>query len=284
MKILILGAGGMLGNATFRFLAEDADYDVMGTCRDNGARRHFSNDLATRILPGVDVEEIESLGRAFAVARPQVVINCIGLIKQLAEAEDPLRAVPINTLLPHQLAALCRTNGARLVHISTDCVFSGSKGSYVETDFPDAGDLYGRSKLLGEVDYPHAITLRTSMIGHELDSNRGLLGWFLAQAGPVKGFCKAKFSGLPTVELARVIRDFVLPHPELHGLYHVAAEPIDKNSLLKLVSEVYRKTIEIVPDDRLVIDRSLNAKRFEEATGYRPAPWPELIKRMYEFR
>jgi dTDP-4-dehydrorhamnose reductase len=284
MKILIFGAGGMLGNATFRFLAKDVEHDVTGTCRDDGTRRHFSNDLAARILPGVNVDEIESLGRAFAVARPHVVINCIGLIKQLADAEDPLRAVPINTLLPHQLAALCRTNGARLVHISTDCVFSGSKGNYVETDFPDAGDLYGRSKLLGEVDYPHAITLRTSMIGHELNGNRGLLGWFLAQGGPVNGFCKAKFSGLPTVELARVIRDFVLPHPELHGLYHVASEPIDKNSLLKLVSEVYRKTIEIVPDERFVIDRSLNAKRFEDATGYWPPSWPELIKRMYEFR
>jgi dTDP-4-dehydrorhamnose reductase len=231
----------------------------------------------------VDVENSDSLAALFARVRPNLVINCIGLVKQLAEADDPLAAIPINSLLPHRLARLCDVAGARLVHVSTDCVFSGTKGMYREEDYPDANDLYGRSKYLGEVDYPHAVTLRTSIIGHELGGAHGLIGWFLSQQGGVKGFTKAVFSGLPTVELARVIRDHVLPHPELRGTYHVSAAPIDKFELLTLVAKAYGRAIEITPDARLVIDRSLDSTRFRQATGYQPPPWPELIRRMAEF-
>jgi dTDP-4-dehydrorhamnose reductase len=284
MKIMILGASGMLGNAVFRVLSEDPAHEVFGTVRADGVRRHFGESAAQRLLTGVDVEKQDSLVRALGTARPQIVVNCIGLVKQLADANDPLLAVALNSLLPQRLAALCQATGARLVHISTDCVFSGAKGGYRETDCPDAYDHYGRTKLLGEVDYPHAITLRTSIIGHELTSNHGLIGWFLAQQGSVKGFRRAIFSGLPTVELSRVIRDFVLPRPDLRGLYHVASKPIDKCELLQLVADVYGKRIEIVPDDKLVIDRSLNADRFTTATGYVASPWPELIRRMYDYR
>jgi dTDP-4-dehydrorhamnose reductase len=158
------------------------------------------------------------------------------------------------------------------------------KGNYLESDCPDAYDLYGRSKLLGEVDYPHAITLRTSIIGHELTGQRSLVGWFLAQQNSVKGFTKAVFSGLPTVELACVVRDIVLARPELHGLYHVAAKPINKFDLLNLVATTYGKDIQITPDETLVIDRSLNADRFKESTGYVASEWPALVQRMYEFK
>ena len=284
MKVLILGVTGMLGNAMFRVLSERADLAVYGTARSNSARQHFSDNLSGRIIVGTDVENNDSLVRAFASVRPDVVVNCVGLVKQLADANDPLQAVPINTLLPHRLAALCQASGARLVHISTDCVFSGAKGNYLETDFPDAYDLYGRSKLLGEVDYPHAITLRTSIIGHELSGHRSLVNWFLAQQGAVKGFTRAIFSGLPTVELASVVRDVVLPRKELHGLYHVSAKAINKFDLLQLVAKVYRKNIEINPSEELVIDRSLNSDRFKEATGYAPPEWATLIQRMCEFK
>ncbi len=273
----------MLGNAMFRVLSEDKRLAVCGSARSNGNRDHFAKELASQIIFGVDVENHDSLIRVFAAVRPDVVVNCVGLVKQLADANNPLQAVPINTLLPHRLAALCQAMAARLVHISTDCVFSGSKGNYLETDQPDAYDLYGRSKLLGEVDYPHAITLRTSIIGHELTGQRSLLNWFLAQHGSVRGFTRAVFSGLPTVELAAVVRDIVLPHPELHGLYHVASKSINKFDLLQLVAKIYNKTIEITPAGDLVIDRSLNADRFKEATGYVAPAWPALIQRMHEF-
>lgn len=284
MKILILGVTGMLGNAMFRLLCRDSGHEVFGSARSGSALRYFDESLARQIVTGVDVESHDSLVRAFGAVQPDVVINCIGLVKQLSDANDPLQAVPINSLLPHRLAALCKVASARLVHISTDCVFSGAKGGYLESDFPDAYDLYGRSKLLGEVDYPHAVTLRTSIIGHELAGARSLLCWFLAQQGPVKGFTKAVFSGLPTNELARVIRDVVLPKPELHGLHHVASKPIDKYSLLGLVADVYGKAIEIVPDDSLIIDRSLSAERFRMATGYVAPEWPELVQKMFEFK
>lgn len=283
MRVLVLGASGMLGNAVLRLFAQSPGFEVLGSARSVHALLLLPTALASRLICGVDVENFDSLTGLFAKTRPNVVINCIGLVKQLAEADDPLAAIPINALLPHRLARLCELSGARMVHISTDCVFSGSKGMYTEADNPDAKDLYGRSKYLGEVDYPHAITLRTSIIGHELSGANSLVGWFLAQRAGVKGFARAVFSGLPTVELARVIRDHVIPHPELHGLYHVSAEPINKFDLLTLVGQAYSRNTQITPDDQLVIDRSLDSTRFKQATGYRPPQWPELVRRMREF-
>lgn len=283
MKILVLGVTGMLGNAVLRLLAQDRIHQVFGSIRSTGALRLLPRDLHSNVTSGVDVENIDSLTRLIAVVHPDVVINCVGLVKQLAEADDPLAAIPINALLPHRLARLCEVAGARLVHMSTDCIFSGAKGMYTEADASDAKDLYGRSKYLGEVDYPHAITLRTSIIGHELDGARSLIGWFLAQEGSVKGYKHAIFSGLPTVEVARVIRDHVIPHPELRGVYHVSAEPINKFDLLTLVAQTYRKTIDISADDQLVIDRSLDSTRFRQATGFAPKVWPELIRSMWDF-
>lgn len=283
MKIMVLGASGMLGNAMVRVLSENNDCEVFGTTRSGGASRFFPSEIAVRLVAGVDVENYDALVKAFAQVRPDIVINCIGLIKQLADANDPLLAIPINALLPHRLARLCDLSGSRLVHISTDCVFSGNKGGYTEDDPSDAKDLYGKSKFLGEVVYPHTITLRTSIIGHELQSAHGLVDWFLSQQQQCKGFTKAIFSGLPTVVLARIIRDVVIPRPELSGLYHVAARPISKYDLLRLVAEVYGKSIEIIPDDSLVIDRSLNAGRFKAATGYAAPEWLNLIKAMHGY-
>lgn len=283
MKIMVLGASGMLGNAMLRTMAQADELEVFGTARSAGVLRQLDATLAPNIVTGVDVENYDALTALFVNIRPAVVINCIGLVKQLAQADDPLHALPINSLLPHRLARLCALIGARLVHVSTDCVFNGRKGNYRESDPSDAEDLYGRSKLLGEVAYPHTITLRTSIIGHELASAHGLVGWFLSQQGKVRGYRKAIFSGLPTVELARVVRDFVLPNTSLTGLYHVAAEPIAKYDLLQLVGAAYGRDTEIEPDDGVVIDRSLNATRFNEATGYIAPPWPALVARMREF-
>lgn len=284
MNILILGASGMLGNAMIRVLSEKSDWRVHGTVRTESSRKFFRPEIAERLLSGVDVEHHDFLLQAFIRTRPDVVVNCIGLIKQLEDAEDPFQAISINSLLPHRLARLCELSGARLVHIGTDCVFAGDSGEYRESDLSDARDLYGRSKFLGEVVYPHTVTLRTSMIGHELQSAHGLVDWFLAQQERCNGFTKAIFSGLPTVVLAQIVRDIVIPRTDLHGVYHVAAQPISKYDLLKLIAEVYGKQIEITPSDKLVVDRSLNAERFRDATGYVPASWPELIKLMHTYR
>lgn len=284
MRILILGASGMLGNAMIRVLSERADWQVHGTIRSESTKRFFPENIAGRLHSGIDVEQPDALMQAFIQIRPTVVINCVGLIKQLADAENPLQALPINALLPHRLARMCALAGARLVHISTDCVFSGDKGNYCESDVSDAKDIYGRSKFLGEVNYPHTVTLRTSIIGHELQSSHGLVDWFLSQQDRCNGYTKAIFSGLPTVTLAQIVRDVVIPRASLSGLYHVAAQPISKYDLLKLIAAVYDKKIEITPHDKLVIDRSLNAERFREATGYVAPDWPKLIEAMHAYK
>lgn len=283
IKVLVLGASGMLGNAVFRVFAQSHGYAVTGSARSAGVQRYLPPELREQVICGIDVENSDSLMCLFAATRPDVVVNCVGLIKQLADADDPLAAIPINAMLPHRVARLCDVAGARLIHISTDCVFSGTRGVYSEQDASDAQDLYGRSKYLGEVDYPHAVTLRTSIIGHELNSAHGLVGWFLGQTAPVKGYSNAIFSGLPTVELACVMRDFVMPNANLRGVYHVSAEPINKFELLKLVAHTYGKDTDITADHKLVIDRSLNSSRFRKATGYQPPAWPELVRRMHAF-
>lgn len=282
-KVLVLGATGMLGNAVFRLFAGSPGFLAWGSARSAGLVARLPAALRPQVVTGVDVENPDQLAGLLARVRPAVVINCVGLVKQLAEADDALAALPINAMLPHRLARLCDVARARLIHMSTDCVFAGTKGMYVEQDPSDARDLYGRSKYLGEVDYPHAVTLRTSIIGHELGSAHGLIGWFLAQQGNVRGYRRAIFSGLPTVELARVMRDAVIPRPELRGVYHVSATPINKYDLLTLVAQVYGKSIQIMPDDKLSIDRSLDSTRFRSLTGYVPQAWPELIRAMHQF-
>jgi len=283
MRVLVFGASGMLGNAMLRVFSQQHDCAVYGTLR---SPNFALQDLAPRsqLLHGIHADQADSLIAAFTQSRPQVVINCVGLVKQLASSEDPLKAIPINGLLPHRLANLCELTNARLVHISTDCVFSGNRGNYRESDLPDAQDLYGRSKLIGEVGYRHAITLRTSIIGHELGRDHGLVGWFLSQQERIRGYTEAIFSGLPTCELARVVRDFVIPNTGLQGLYHVAAEPISKHDFLKIVNREYGKNLQIEPDDKVKINRSLDASRFREATGYVSPTWPDLIAQMRKFQ
>jgi dTDP-4-dehydrorhamnose reductase len=281
---MVLGASGMLGNTLLRYFATRTAHNVVGVVRSTRSVRMLSAEVQDKIAEGGDVEDFDALVRLFERHRPTVVVNCIGLVKQLDDSKDPLAAIPVNAILPHRLARLCALAQARLVHLSTDCVFSGEKGMYVEDDLPDARDVYGRTKLLGEVDYPHALTLRTSIIGHELASNHSLVCWFLAQEGAVRGFSRAIFSGFPTVEIARIIDEIVLPRPELSGLYHLSADPIDKASLLKLIADTYGKGIRIDDDPGFVIDRSLDSSRFRSSTGFQPENWPTLIRRMAEFR
>lgn len=281
LRVLVLGTTGMLGSTIFRTLSADNRIETFGTLRAAHGVNRFAHHLHEALIPNIQVDNESGVLAAFAHAKPDIVINCIGIIKQLPAAYNHLESLAINSILPHRLAKYCGLFGARLIHFSTDCVFSGKSGQYRETDPCDATDLYGRSKLLGEVDYEHALTLRTSIIGHELTSNNSLIDWFLSQTDEVRGFRKAIFSGMPTVEIARIVRDMVIPNPSLRGLYHLSVDPIDKNELLRLVSETYSKNIVITPDDEFVINRSLNSERFRTATGFGPKPWPELIRDMH---
>lgn len=282
-RVLVLGASGMMGSTILRVFAGSENVEVSGTVRSDRALARLPWSLQTQVAGGVDASDWDAIGAVLERVQPAVVINCIGIVKQLALANDPLVALPVNSMFPHQLARLLVERGVRLVQLSSDCVFDGKGSRYREADFASADDLYGRSKFLGEVDYPNAITLRTSTIGHELGTHHGLLEWFLAQSGQVRGYRRAIYSGLTTVELARVIRDYVLPRPELTGLYHVSGDVIDKHSLLLLIRDVYGKDIAIDPDDSVVLDRSLDSSRFRDITGYAPPPWIEQIREMREF-
>ncbi len=246
-KVLILGAAGMLGHKLFTLLSECDNLKVDATVRSLEESRWFSQELLAKIYENVDVDNFDTVIRVIADLKPDVVINCIGIIKQMAAAQDPIISISINALFPHRLALACKAADARMIHISTDCVFDGAKGNYSENDQSDAADLYGRTKFLGEVYYPHCVTLRTSIIGHELKGKHGLIEWFLAQKGKVRGFINAIYSGFPTVEIARIISEYVIPNPDLKGLYHVSSNPISKYDLLKLVSERYKKSIEVEP-------------------------------------
>jgi dTDP-4-dehydrorhamnose reductase len=278
VRILILGASGMLGHAVFEVLAQSG-LEVFGTTRAPAAGMSAA---CRNIIEGIDVLDSDNLHRAFAVARPQVVVNAVGLVKQLGASNDPLQAIPINSLLPHRLAHLCHLTGSRLIHVSTDCVFSGRRGMYTERDEPDAIDLYGSSKRLGEVDRDGTITLRTSIIGHELRGERGLVEWFLHAPKEVQGYRQAIFSGVTTRELARIMGNLIKGRPDLSGLFHVSADPISKYSLIAKLNDAYGVRKSILPSDSVVVDRSLDSSRFRAEIAYAPPSWDDMIQDMHD--
>jgi dTDP-4-dehydrorhamnose reductase len=282
MKALVLGAAGLLGNAVFRVFCERADLDVAGTVRSPAVAARFAPQLRARLLVAGDLTRYDALERLVRSFAPAVVVNCLAPPKQ--SFNDLERALGVFAVFPQRLSHLCRLRGVRLLHVSSDGVFSGARGAYTEDDVPDAADVYGIAKLLGEPAGAHTVTVRTSMLGPELGTQHGLLEWFLAQQGSCRGFTRAIFSGLPTVVLAEILRDVIVPRSSLSGVYHVAAEPISKFELLKLVAAEYGKKIELKPDERVVLDRSLVAERFKAATGYTAPAWPELVRRMHEHR
>jgi dTDP-4-dehydrorhamnose reductase len=284
MKVLVLGASGMLGSAMVRVLSENDNLEVFGSIRSKKVKTLFSLNISDHLVQCNDVTNYSDLINIFDKVQPNVVINCISLSKTLLSKFDPLLMIPIYALLPHQLAKLCSAIDARLIHMSTDGIFSGSKGGYVENDPFDAQDFYGITKFIGEVQYPHSISIRTSIIGHELQGNNGLLGWFLSQKESCKCFSGSIFSGFPSVVLAQIVRDIVIPRPDLFGIYHVASNPISKCDLLGLIADTYGKEIEILPDKKISINRSLDAERFRIATGYTPPDWQSLVKLMHSYQ
>ncbi len=280
MKVLILGGSGMLGHKLWQFFSPR--FDTFATLRSMGEAGATSDIFdRSRALTGLSAESSEDFARAVEKVRPDAIVNCIGIVKQMASSRDPVSSITVNALFPHKLARICHDAGVRLIHLSTDCVFSGRRGNYSEEDIPDAEDLYGRSKLLGEVDGENCLTIRTSMIGRELTGTHGLLEWFLSQEGnPVRGFRRAIFSGLTTIALSELIAGIITDHTALQGIYHVAAKPISKFDLLSLIKQTYGVDVEINPDETVMCDRSLNGKRFYEATGFIAPSWPEMILRL----
>jgi dTDP-4-dehydrorhamnose reductase len=278
MKILILGVAGTLGHKLYQVLS--AAFNTAGTIRGSYkdlARYSFYRQ--SDIIPHVDAMEISQVENAMAEIKPDVIVNCIGIIKAIEEAHSRLENIWLNSLLPHQLHQLCHQYSARLIHISSDCVFSGRKGDYLEKDLSDAEDIYGKTKFLGEVSGDNSVTIRTSFIGRELSTSNNLVEWFLSnQGGRINGYTNAIFSGFPTICLANIIKLVVTGKNNLNGIYHVSSEPISKYELLKLIRDKMHLNIKIEEYPDFHCNRSLNSTLFRETTGFKPISWPEMIE------
>jgi dTDP-4-dehydrorhamnose reductase len=281
MKVLVFGASGMLGHKLIQVL--NGDHEVFGTIRGEfgESERRVPMFAKDRIIAGVAVDDPATVRRAIEQVRPDVVLNAIGVIKQISDAKNVITTLTVNSIFPHRLSELAGEFGFRLITVSTDCVFDGARGNYTEDDIPNATDLYGKSKNLGEVVADNCLTIRTSIIGHEISSAHSLVDWFLSnRGGKVKGYVNAIYSGFPTVVFAAIIDNLIRNHQNLSGLYHVSSDPIDKYQLLKLISEEYNADIEVEPFEDFRIDRSLNSDRFRNEVGFSPEKWPAMIKAM----
>ncbi len=280
MKILIFGGDGMLGHQLFR--AWRLRHDVRVTLRqDANTYARFQLFDARMAYFGVNVRSLPDVVDVLADAQPNVVINAVGIVKQRPTAKEIIPNLEVNAVFPHRLAQMCRAIGARVIQFSSDCVFSGLKGNYRESDAADANDLYGRTKFLGELHEPHCLTLRTSIIGLELWRKQSLIEWYLAQRGPVQGFRRAIYSGLTTAEMARAVEHVLLYEPDLSGLWHLASSAISKYDLLKALTErLRRRDVDLQPQDEFVCDRSLDSTALLSRVKYRVPPWNVMLDQL----
>ena len=285
MKILILGSNGLVGNTISRYFFEKENYQTIAILRDYSKLKLFHKKFHQKFLVIENILDYEKTKKIIKSVKPDILINCLGITnKEITNNPKQIeKFIIINSLFPHWLQRLCSNIDARLIHFSTDCIFSGKKGFYSEKDIPDPPDIYGRSKLLGELNYENTLTIRKSVIGHELASKNGLLEWFLAQNNCVQGYKNVIFSGITVLELARLIDTYIIPRSDLKGILNISGQSISKFDLLKILANVYNKSIEIIPNESMNINRTLNGSQFNKLTGYRISPWSSLIKSMYEF-
>lgn len=280
MKILILGANGMLGHVIFNYFTIKTKWKIIGTVRSqNKLNTNFHRNI--HIL---NLSNKNNILRLIKIESPDVIINCIGVVKQNNMLNNVNSTIYTNLLFVHELYDICKIYNIRLIHFSTDCVFSGKDGNYFETDKPDAIDLYGRTKFLGEIKFDGALTLRTSFLGHQLDADYSLLEWFLKQKSFCYGYENAIYSGLPTVEIASVLMKHVIPNEKIFGLYHLSSEPINKYELLKIIKKIYGLNLLINKDKTIKIDRSLNSDKFKKIMKYKSPSWNEMVKKMFKYR
>lgn len=280
MKILIIGGAGMLGHKLVQVLGRR--FDVFATLRSDFDRvsnlKIFERE---RTFEKIDVLNFECVEAVIAKCRPDVVINAVGIVKQSSDSNDVVQMLEINSLFPHRLAKLAKHEGFRLITVSTDCVFAGTKGMYSETDVPDALDLYGQTKHLGEVDAANCLTLRTSIIGRELGRPHGLVEWLISNKGKsVQGYANAVFSGFSTWAFADIIGDIAERHPELSGIFHISSDPISKFELLSKINSVIGLGITVTNFGDFVLDRSLSSAKYRGATGFQPPSWDDMIEQI----
>ena len=286
MKLLILGSNGLLGNTITKYFLDRPDFSTFSILRNKSKLIYFKEKYHKNFLLIDNILDYDQTEKNIKSLSPDIIINCLGMTNKnhIINANNYEEFITVNSLFPYRLQRTCTELGARLIHFSTDCIFSGKKGFYNENDIPDPPDIYGRSKLLGELDFENTITIRKSVIGHELITKKGLLEWFLSQNNSVQGYKNAIFSGITVLELAKLIDKYLIPRDDLKGILNIAGELISKFDLLKIIANVYEKKIDIIPNELIKIDRSLNGSQFNKLTGYKVKSWPKLIKDMYDFQ
>lgn len=282
MNVLIFGINGMIGSAFFKDMSQFKDINVSGTVRVSDKKLFFDDHLRKNISVIKDLMDDKELEKIFQKIKPNFVINCTGIIKQNKYIDFPLIVVPINSLLPHKLTKYCKNYNAKLIQMSTDCVFNGSQGKYNEDDTPDALDLYGQSKIIGEVkDNKNVLTIRTSVIGHEFLRKKSFLDWVVNSNDKINGYTKALYSGLTVKELVEVTLNHIFTN-DLHGLYHISSNYISKFKLIKIICDVYNINIKVISNEDFIIDRTLDSKKFTSRTGYMAPDWKEMIQKYYQ--
>lgn len=283
MKILILGANGMFASELIKAL-KDSPINIYGTTR--ALASSLSNEQKNfSLIRNVNFNNLDSVLHCIEEINPDFVLNLVGITKYKEKISSYADFIEVNSLAPHKIAQFCDLRSSKFIQLSTDCVFSGLKGNYLDMDSPDPVDLYGKTKALGEINTnDSSLTIRTSFIGHNENSKDGLLEWFLSQSNSCKGFNRAVYSGLTTIELASIFKNYIFKLDNLSGIYNISAASITKYDLLKLISKVYKKDIEIVQSDEWVIDRSLNSDSFQSISGYNPPTWEEMVTKMYNSR
>jgi len=282
MKIFIIGANGMIGSGIFKYLSKLKALKCYALIRSSNYLNYLPDIYQDKTIVCGDLQDFNKIKEVVVKEKPDMIINCCGITKHVPDSSNFIKVVKLNSLLPHLLSNICSQLNIRFVQVSTDCVFSGLKGNYTEQDIPDPIDFYGQSKHLGEVDYHSHLTIRTSTIGHEINSQNGLLEWFLNQKS-CEGFEKAIFSGITTLELAKIINEIILTNDSIKGMYHISSVPIDKYSLLRLISNVYKHDAQITKNREYIIDRSLNSDKFYRSYNYKPPSWEEMVSFMHSY-
>ena len=277
VRVLVLGSGGMVGHKLIQVLARDMH--VWGTSsRESDYISRFTGVAQDRILDHFDALSDRDLIASLNRSNPDVVINAIGLVKQHDQIVNEQLAFRTNVELPRRIAKLTASRGARFVHLSTDCVFTGRKGAYIESDDTDAIDVYGVTKAQGELDLGEALVIRTSYIGRELRHFYGLMEWLHRQPpGDVPGYANAIWSGLPTVVFAQIMFQILSNAPELSGTYHIATKPLSKYELLQGITEAVHGPWHVIPVEEPHADLSLDAAKFVRDTGIDIPTWPQMF-------
>tara|TARA_Y100000589_G_scaffold133471_1_gene127488 strand:+ start:2353 stop:3228 length:876 start_codon:yes stop_codon:yes gene_type:complete len=282
-KIFILGVNGMIGYSLFKYLEKNDDFETYGFLRDKKKFINNKNIILNNNIKELNCLDINKMRSYIMTTEPEFIINCTGIVKQNPLINNIALSIELNSLFPHYLSNMSRDFGFKLIQFSTDCVFSGKSGNYKEEDCADAVDIYGRTKFLGEVKEKNCITIRTSFIGHELFNKWGLISWFLSQKNPIIGFKNVIYSGLTTLEIAKIIEKLIIPNKKLEGLYHISSIPIDKYSLLQIINNIYQKNIYIKKDLSNISDKSLNSYKFKNETGYKAIEWETAIGELKDF-